>query len=492
MKTKPERSDFNKLAKQARYIPVGRDMLADTETPVSAFLKLAGAACPACLLESVEGGEKWGRYSFIGLDPIAVWKCKGHHIELTRNGQREMFDSENVIESLRKFHASFQAVHPEGLPRLAAGMIGYLGYEIARHIEKLPEDTIDDLGMPDAAFFVPRIVVAFDNVRHLITVMVLADSEEEGAYDKALSEIENQAAALARPCPEEAPLESRGSLKVESNMSRQEYQKGVERARQYIHDGDAIQVVLSQRFRVDTRATPLMLYRALRLINPSPYMFFLRFKELALAGSSPELLVRLNEERLFLRPIAGTRRRGEDEKEDRVLAEELIADPKERAEHIMLVDLGRNDLGRVAEYGSVDVKELMRIERYSHVMHLVTDIEADLNPGMDGFDALKASFPAGTLTGAPKVRAMEIIEELEPTRRGPYGGCVGYMDFAGDMDMCIAIRMFLARENDVTVQAGAGIVADSVPEREHDECCRKAQAAIQAAELAEELFGKEA
>ncbi len=490
METRPLRKEFEKLAGKTRYIPVGRDMLADTETPVSAFLKLAGNACPACLLESVEGGEKWGRYSFICLDPIATWKCKGRKVEVTQNGRTEMFESEDVLESLRKFHSSFRAYHPEGFPRLAAGMVGYLGYEIARHIERLPDDTIDDLDLPDAIFFVPRIVVSFDNVRHLITVMVLADSEEEGAYDKAVEQIDRAYASLSRPCPEEAPIEEKGSLTVTSNMSQQQYEAAVERARQYIHDGDIIQAVLSQRFKVDTNATPLMLYRALRLINPSPYMFFLRFKEVTLSGSSPELLVRLSQGRLFLRPIAGTRKRGAAEDEDTALEKELLADPKERAEHVMLVDLGRNDLGRVAVYGTVEVKKLMRIERYSHVMHIVSDIEADLMPGMDGFDALSSSFPAGTLTGAPKVRAMEIIEELETTKRGPYGGCVGYVDFAGDLDMCIAIRTFIAREKDFTIQAGAGIVADSVPAREHDECCRKAQAAVQAAGLAEQLFGK--
>ncbi len=473
---------------RARFIPVAREFLADTETPVSAFLKLAKISPPSFLLESVEGGEKWGRYSFIGLDTFASWKCKGRTVELTRNGRTERFDAEDPMDSLRGFHASFPFYHPSGLPRLAAGMVGYLGYDMVRHMERLPEFARDDLGLPDAIFAVPRTVVAFDNVRHLVTVISLADSSESGAYDRAMERVERTREALSRPLPPERPGSGRIKADVTSNFDREAFEEAVRRAKAYIEEGDVIQVVPSQRFRTRRSSSPFDLYRALRLINPSPYMFYLRFDELTLVGSSPELLVRREGKRLYYRPIAGTRRRGATEEEDAALAAEMKADPKERAEHVMLVDLGRNDLGRVAEFGSVVVKELMRVERYSHVMHLVTDLEAELKEGLDGFDALRSAFPAGTLTGAPKIRAMEIIEELEPTRRGPYGGCVGYVDFTGDLDTCITIRTMLLCGNEVMVQAGAGIVADSVPEHEYDETCRKAEGMLRAVELAGELF----
>ena len=489
LRTIPTKSEYERMKTRARFIPVGREFLADTETPVSAFLKLARNSSPSFLLESVEGGEKWGRYSFIGLDAFASWKCKGKKIELRRDGETESFEAEDPIDSLRQFHASFPAYHPPGLPRLAAGMVGYLGYDMVRHIERLPDRARDDFDLPDSVFSVPRTVVAFDNVRHLVTVISLADSAGARAYGRAMEEVERATEALSRPAPAGRPLSKGAKAEVTSNMDREAYEAAVRRAKTYIEEGDAIQVVLSQRFCTRTASSPFDLYRALRLINPSPYMFFLRFDELVLVGSSPELLVRREGKRLFYRPIAGTRRRGATEEEDAALAAEMKADPKERAEHVMLVDLGRNDLGRVAEFGSVVVKDLMRIERYSHVMHLVTDLEAELKEGLDGFDALKSVFPAGTLSGAPKVRAMEIIEELEPTRRGPYGGCVGYVDFAGDLDTCITIRTMLVRGDEVTVQAGAGIVADSVPEREFDETCRKAEGMLRAVELAGELFG---
>ncbi len=445
LRTIPTKAEFERMKAQARFIPVGREFLADTETPVSAFLKLARSTPPSFLLESVEGGEKWGRYSFIGLDPFASWKCKGKNVELMRDGRRESVEVKDPIDSLRRFHASFPAYHPPGLPRLAAGMVGYFGYDMVRHIERLPELARDDLQLPDSIFCVPRTVVAFDNVRHLVTVISLADSTEARAYGRAMEQVERTMESLSRPAPAEKPLSKGVTAEVSSNMEREAFEEAVRRAKRYIEEGDIIQVVPSQRFQTRTSSAPFDLYRALRLINPSPYMFFLRFDELILVGSSPELLVRREGKRLYYRPIAGTRRRGATEEEDAQLAEEMKADPKERAEHVMLVDLGRNDLGRVAEFGSVVVKELMRVERYSHVMHLVTDIEAELKDGLDGFDALRSTFPAGTLTGAPKVRAMEIIEELEPTRRGPYGGCVGYVDFAGDLDTCITIRTMLLR-----------------------------------------------
>jgi len=489
----PSLEGFCQRAREGNLIPVYKEILADMETPVSAFRKIDSGNY-AFLLESVEGGEKWGRYSFLGSNPSLVFKSKGRLAEvISPQGPEKHFVERDPLDLLKGLLSRYRPVRVEGLPRFFGGMVGYLAYDMVRFFEELPDCTHDDMGLPDAMFLLTDTLLIFDNVAHKIKVVSNAHLPEgsstrslEEAYGEAKRKIDAIISSLRRPLG--APLTALKSpvpLEVRSNLTSDEFQKAVEAAKEYIKGGDAIQVVLSHRLQARTSADPFDIYRALRIVNPSPYMYYLRLGDLKIVGTSPEVLVRLEDGKIDLRPIAGTRPRGTDELQDQVLAQELMADPKERAEHIMLVDLGRNDIGRVARIGSVRVSELMVIERYSHVMHIVSNVTGELQEGRDAFDLLRACFPAGTVTGAPKIRAMEIIEELEPTRRGPYAGAVGYFSFSGNMDTCITIRTILLKDGHAMVQAGAGIVADSQPEREYHETMSKAQAMLKAIEMAE-------
>ncbi len=488
----PNLETFRELARRGNLVPVARQILADMETPVSAFRKIDSGNY-AFLLESVEGGEQWGRYSFLGSNPSLVFRAKGAHLEILRGEGREILDTaEDPLTALMQLLAGYRAVSVPGLPRFTGGMVGYLSYDVVRHLERLPALAKDDLDLPDALFLLTDTLLIFDNVTHRITVVSNATVQDdtpagvERAYREAQQKIDAIIAALRRPMGAPMGRAARaGSLHLESTFTREGFCEAVARAKAYVEAGDIIQAVLSQRLTVRTDADPFDVYRALRVVNPSPYMYYLRLGDLKVVGSSPEILVRLEGDRIDLRPIAGTRPRGVTEEEDHRLAEELRADPKERAEHIMLVDLGRNDVGKVARVGSVDLSDLMTVERYSHVMHLVSHVRGTLESGRNAFDVLRACFPAGTVTGAPKVRAMEIIEELEPVRRGPYAGAVGYVSFSGNLDTCITIRTILFARGVATIQAGAGIVADSEPEREYQETMNKARGMLRAIELAE-------
>jgi anthranilate synthase component 1 len=489
----PDLDTFRRLASQGNLIPVSRQILADMETPVSAFRKIDSGNY-AFLLESVEGGEQWGRYSFLGSNPSLVLRAKADRVELLRGeGIQRLPGHQDPITALEGVLTRYKAVAVPGLPRFTGGMVGYLSYDVVRHLERLPALTADDLDLPDALLLLTDTLLIFDNVTHRITVVsnaVVEDqtpSEVEQAYRQATQKIDAIIAALRRPVGAPAGRTSAAGPAVpESTFTREGFCGAVTRTKDYVQRGDIIQAVLSQRLTLRTDADPFDVYRALRVVNPSPYMYYLRLGELKVVGSSPEVLVRLEGDRIDLRPIAGTRPRGAAETDDRRLEEELVADPKERAEHLMLVDLGRNDVGKVAQVGSVEVPALMTVERYSHVMHLVSHVRGRLEPGRNAFDVLRACFPAGTVTGAPKVRAMEIIEELEPTRRGPYAGAVGYVSFSGNLDTCITIRTVVFSRGLATIQAGAGIVADSEPEREYEETMNKARALLRAIELAEQ------
>lgn len=488
----PDFKNFCKLAQNARLVPVYTEILADTETPVRALMRFSGSS-HVFLLESVEGGERWGRYSFLGFDPVQVWEVRGGEIWISEGGSICRIPHEgDPLRFLREVLDERRGARVEGLPRFWGGAVGYLGYDMVRFMERVPFVPKPSLAIPDASMMLTDALLIFDNVRNTIRVVVTARvGEGQGSlqqiYSDAVHRIQAVLARLRKPLEE--PLESRKVAQVilkqpESNMGREAFLRAVERAKEEILGGEAIQVVLSQRFQVDAQVDAVALYRALRFINPSPYLFFLKSGEVTLVGSSPELLVRLEEGALELRPIAGTRPRGRTEQEDRHMADQLLRDPKEKSEHVMLVDLGRNDLGRVARTGSVQIRELMGLERYSHVMHLVSHIQAELAQDKDSLDVLEAAFPAGTLTGAPKVRAMELIEELEPTRRGPYGGAVGYFSYTGNMDLCIAIRTLLLHKGRIYVQAGAGIVAESDPEAEYQETCNKAKGMWEAVRMA--------
>ncbi len=489
----PAFKDFKKLASAGNLIPVYREILADMETPVSALMKLSGKP-NVFLLESVEGGEKWGRYTFLGSDPRIIYRVRGEEVIIKKNGDIQRIKHQgDPLRFLRELLAGYRPVPTDGLPRFYGGAVGFLGYEMVHFLEKLPQGNRDDFGTDEATFLITDSLLIFDNVRHTIKVVAcaLTDGREDlrALYDETIRRIDGMIEALSAPAAEKKMVRSdRDSRPLKANMTPERFKAGVAKARDYILAGDAIQIVLSQRFESKNGMDPVDLYRALRYVNPSPYLFFLKLEDLILIGSSPEVMVRLEEGLVELKPIAGTRRRGKNEQEDRVLSDELLKDPKERAEHVMLVDLGRNDLGRIARIGSVQVNQLMVVERYSHVMHLVSNIQAQLAPGKDCFDVLRATFPAGTLTGAPKVRAMEIIDELEPARRGPYGGAVGYFSFTGNMDLCITIRTMMLKNGNIYIQAGAGIVADSDPDSEYRETVSKAEGMLQAIRLASSGF----
>ncbi len=493
----PSRAEFLKLARTHTLVPLYRTLTADLETPVTAFLRLAAEEPECFLLESVEQGEKIGRYTFIGIRPFRKIVARGKNIEITENGKLHHIE-DDIFNLCKGLLSSHKPARIPGLPPFTAGAVGFFAYDVVRQIERLPETTNDDLGLPDACLMFFHEVLAFDHIRKEMLLIVTADvtqQKPDRAYAGALKRLDKLEKRLAAPLQKPKKKKVSGKLKLTSQTRKKDFLKAVEVAKEYIAAGDVFQVVLSQRFDVEPGVDPFSVYRALRIVNPSPYLYFLRLSlkkegagglEVAthIAGSSPELLVKVHQGRIQYRPIAGTRPRGASEEDDRRIADEMLHDEKERAEHVMLVDLGRNDVGRVSEYGSVEVKELMTVERYSHVMHIVSGIEGKLRPELHAVDAFRACFPAGTLSGAPKVRAMEIIEELEPTRRGIYGGSVLYADYSGNLDSCIAIRTLLQQGKQGHIQAGAGIVADSVPEKEFEESVNKSRAVVRAIERA--------
>lgn len=489
----PSFEQFEKLSQEGNLIPIYREIMADRETPVSVLTKL-NASPYAFLLESVEGGEKWGRYTFLGADPQRIFRVSGADV-LVQDGKTTQRFSHggDPLSVLKSLMAGYRPVPVEGLPRFYGGAVGFLAYDMVRYFEKLPDKGAAGADTDEAVFLITDTLLIFDNVKNTIKVVacVCTEGVEDlcTAYAEGIEKIEKLVDTMAASTPEETqPTNHTAELELRSNVSPDEFRNMVTKAKDYIVSGDIIQVVISQRFETANGLDPIDLYRALRYINPSPYLFYLKMDDLILIGSSPEVMVRLDEGIVELRPIAGTRKRGKTEQEDRKLADELLQDQKERAEHVMLVDLGRNDLGRIARIGSVQVTQLMTVERYSHVMHLVSNIRAQLASRKDAFDVLKASFPAGTLTGAPKVRAMEIIDELESFRRGPYGGAVGYISFTGNMDLGITIRTIMVKDEKLYIQTGAGIVSDSDPAAEYDETVNKAQAMMQAIRLATANF----
>lgn len=467
--------------------------VADLETPVAAFLKLAHGRPNSFLLESVEGGASRGRYSIIGLEPDLVWRVRDGHAELNRNAQAAPYgfvpEALAPLESLRALIAEAKLDIPEGLPPISGGLVGYLGYDMVRQMEKLPNKNVDVMGVPDAVMLRPTLFAIFDNVTDLLTfaapVYPRPGISSASAWQAAQDRLAHAATALTRPLPLAPPAVDLPLLpEPSSSFTKAGYIAAVERAKDFIRAGDVFQVVPSQRFSVPFALPPFSLYRALRRISPAPFLFFLDFGGFSIVGSSPEILVRLRDNVVTIRPLAGTRPRGATHEEDQRLAAELLADPKERAEHLMLLDLGRNDVGRVSEIGSVKVTESFAIERFSHVMHIMSDVQGQLRAGLDAVDALIGGFPAGTLTGAPKVRAMQIIEELEPVRRGIYAGCIGYFAADGTMDTCIGLRTAVVKDGVLHVQAGAGVVADSDPEAEYEETRQKARGLFRAAEEA--------
>ncbi len=488
----PSFEEFKQKAKKGNLIPVYREILADRDTPVSAFQKIDDGH-NSFLLESMEGGEKWARYSFLGTRPSVIVTSSGRQAVVIRNGKKskQTFDRD-PLEVIKKVLSEYQAVPDPSLPRFFGGAVGFMGYDIVGFFEELPAREKAGLDIPDLFFMVTDTLVVFDNITHMIKVVSNAHVKGRSAaaaYKEATAKI-NALVRRLKAGGRGQGARGRGKAKsrdhpLTSNFTKPQYEQAVLRAKEYIKAGDIFQVVPSQRFETKINVEPYEIYRALRLINPSPYMYFLRCGDTTVVGASPEVMVRLEDGRIDLRPIAGTRRRGLTEDEDRALAEELLADPKERAEHIMLVDLGRNDVGRVSEAGSVNVSELMVIERYSHVMHIVSNVRGRLSGGKDAYDVIRGCFPAGTVSGAPKIRAMEIIDELEPTRRGPYAGAVGYFGFSGNMDTCITIRTLVIRKGVAYIQAGGGVVADSDPVAEYQETVNKAKAMMRAVEMAE-------
>lgn len=485
----PAKKDFIKLAKKGNVIPVYREMLADFDTPLSAFLKIDSGDY-SYLLESVEGGEHMARYSFLGSDPSLVIQSKGRKITVRRGKKTASYQTKlDPVAEIKTLMKEFRFVKVPGLPRFTGGLVGYMGYDMVRFFEELPDKNPDELDIADMQLVLADTILIFDHVDHKIKVVnnVHVKGNPAAAYDLAIKKIDAvikkiKTSAVKPPKPR-AKVEKRV---IESNFTEKEYCKLVEEAKEFIRSGDIIQMVPSQRLKVKTKADPFSIYRALRSVNPSPYMYYLKFGGIRIVGTSPEILVRCEDGRAEVRPIAGTRKRGKDEAEDLSLEKELLADPKERAEHIMLVDLGRNDIGRVCDYGSVKARDVMFVERYSHVMHIVSDVTGRLNKNNDAYDLIRATFPAGTVTGAPKVRAMELIDRFENTRRGLYAGCVGYIGFSGNIDLCIAIRTILMKGDTAYIQAGGGIVLDSDPKTEYQETMNKAKALVKAIEFAEE------
>ncbi len=489
----PGLAAFSATYASSRGTLVWRRGVADLETPVAAFLKLAHGKPNSFLLESVEGGATRGRYSIIGMEPDLIWRCRDGRAEINRHARSAphafVVDTRPALESLRALIRETHMDVPANLPPMAGGLVGYLGYDMVRLMEVLPATNPDVLGVPEALLLRPTLFVIFDNVNDELTLAAPVyprdEISAEAAWETANARLDEAGAALDRPLPHPAPPVALPELPAPaSNFTQDEFEAAVSKAKEYIAAGDAFQIVPSQRFSVPFALPPFALYRALRRINPAPFLFFLDFGGFAVVGSSPEILVRLRDGIVTIRPLAGTRRRGATHEEDQALEAELLGDPKERAEHLMLLDLGRNDVGRVAELGSVKVTESFVVERFSHVMHISSNVEGKLREGLDALDALIAGFPAGTLSGAPKVRAMEIIEELEPSRRGIYAGCIGYFAANGTMDTCIGLRTALVKDGTMYVQAGGGVVADSDPAFEYEETRQKARALMRAAEEA--------
>ncbi|MGZ4677911.1 MAG: anthranilate synthase component I [Acidimicrobiia bacterium] len=496
---RPSRDEFRALARDHTVVPVWREVLADLETPVSAFAKLVGDG-EGFLLESVEHGERWGRFSFIGRDPVVTLVGRGRSVAVTGDLPPGVPTDQGSLAALEALLAHHRAPHLEGLPPFHGGVVGYLGYDVVREVERLPDIPPDPVGWPDAVLALTGHLTAFDHFRQRLFLIEnvfvspeATDVELDAAYTAATGRIDGLVAELARPLPytpsDPPPAGLTELPPFTRSMSTPEYCRAVEAAREYIFAGDIFQVVLAQRFDLEGVYDPFAVYRVLRQVNPSPYMYIVRHEEATLVGSSPEPMVQVTDGRVISRPIAGTRFRGRNEEHDRRLAAELSEDPKERAEHVMLVDLARNDVGRVVSFGTEHVDELMTLERYSHVMHLTSQVSGELAPGRSAVDVLRATFPAGTVSGAPKVRAMEIIDELEPVKRGPYAGVVGYLDFSGNLDTAIAIRTMVWRGDQASVQAGAGVVADSEAELEDLECHNKARALLTAAQAAQSLSG---
>jgi anthranilate synthase component 1 len=486
----PSKEEFIRRSSMGNLVPVYREILADMETPVSAYRKLARGEY-SFLLESVEGGERLARYSFIGTDPSLIVKSKGREVEIKERGRSNKIileEGKDPLHILKDLLTRYKPVDDPSLPRFSGGAVGYIGYDTVRFFEDIPAEAVDDLCVPDCFFIFSDVLVIFDHLKHKMKVLYNAEvgADPSKTYDLAIKKIEEIIGRLKDPSLPQTPKAGGATpQKPGSNMTREEFMRMVEAGKEYIKAGDIIQTVLSQRLSVKLSADTFDIYRALRSLNPSPYMYYLSFEDVEIVGSSPEILVTEDAGVVRTRPIAGTRKRGRTEEEDKALEKELLADEKERAEHIMLVDLGRNDLGRISSFGTVKVEDLMVIERYSHVMHIVSSVTGQLAPGRDQFDVIRAAFPAGTLSGAPKVRAMQIIEELEPTRRGTYGGAIGYFGFSGNMDTCITIRTMLVKDGVAYIQAGAGIVADSDPATEFEESMNKAGALLSAIELAE-------
>jgi anthranilate synthase component I len=493
--TPPTFEDFERETVRGNVVPVTRVVLADLQTPLGAFIRIAGETPHAFLLESIEGGERLARYSFIGASPSMIVRARGNRTAIQQDDREELVD-QNAIDFIRAYFRGKTLARRPGLAPFCGGAVGYLGYDAARWFEPvLAREGSEASQSGDAAWMFFRTVLAFDRVQQQIEITSVVFVDEAGGdqkrlrdlYDQAVHETDSIAARLSELAQAPANKATLGQTTVhfQSSWPRAQFEAAVETVKDHISAGDCYQVVIAQKFTKPTAADPLAIYRALRATNPSPYMFFLRMGNEAIVGSSPEMLVRCHGQRLDYRPIAGTRQRGATEAEDWMLGEEMRHDEKEVAEHTMLVDLGRNDLGRVSDYGTVKVDELMKVERYSHVQHLVTSLRSRLRDDLDRFDALASCFPAGTVTGAPKIRAMQIVDELEPEKRGIYAGAVLYVDYADNLDSCIAIRTIHLRDEIATVQAGAGIVADSVPEREYEECVNKARALFRAIELAE-------
>ncbi|MBD3184511.1 anthranilate synthase component I [Candidatus Poribacteria bacterium] len=488
----PSLEEFRVKAVRGNLVPVYREILADMETPVSALRKIDKGNY-AFLLESVEGGENIAQYSFLGSNPSLIFWSKNNTVKLIKNDETIQKDDVcDPMEELKALMDKYQPVNVKGLPRFHGGAVGYVSYDMVRFFEELPDANPDVLGIPDCFFMLTDTILVFDHVNHKIKVVSNAhidggrDAIDE-AYNQAVAQIDEIIKTLKRPLEYSESYKGNWDERhVKSNFTQQEYEQVVESAKEYIKAGDIVQVVPSQRLSVPVTADPFDVYRSLRTINPSPYMYYLKMDDIYVAGSSPEVMVRTEDGKVTMRPIAGTARRGASDEEDAEIAEELLADPKEQAEHVMLVDLGRNDVGRACEYGTVHVDELMVIEKYSHVMHIVSNVVGKLRSDRDAFDVLRACLPAGTVSGAPKIRAMEIIDELEPSRRGIYAGAVGYFSFSGNSDTAIAIRTILMKDGVAHVQAGGGIVADSVPDKEYQETMNKARACMKAIQLAEE------
>ncbi len=498
MRHRPSFEEFATLAEGHTVVPVYRQLIGDTLTPVSAFCKVQEGEW-AFLFESVVGGERLGRYSFVGAGPFLRFLAFGNRVHLQKprpdlpsGWTTEEFDHPDPLRLLEELLARYRAPSLPGLPRFTGGAVGYAGYDTVRYVERLPNPPPDDRGLPDLCFAFHDRMVIFDHLTKTIAVVAnahLGGDDPRTSYQAACARVDRLVERLHQNVADLqlTDIEPLGgvTLPYTSNFTKEGYEAAVEKCKEYIRAGDIFQVVLSQRLQTETRARPFDIYRTLRVVNPSPFLFFLRAGNLSLVGSSPEIMCRVEGDLVTIRPLAGTRRRGKTEDEDARLADELLHDPKERAEHIMLVDLGRNDVGRVARYGTVTLEDVLTVERYSHVMHLCSTVTGRLKPGMSAFDALRSCLPAGTLSGAPKVRAMEIIDELEPFRRGPYGGAVGYIDFSGNMDTCIALRTLVLKGQTAYLQAGAGIVADSVPTSEYEETMNKALGLLRSLEMAE-------